>query len=236
MDTYAGLPLTIKEHPRAKRVLVKLVPNKGLEVVTPRGFKPRLVPGILDEKRQWIERTRDRLLADGRDLSGELPPLPEVMDYKAAERIVQLVYVDRSARAKIMENATRLHVSGPIEDRALIFEALQKYTAKKAREIMLPMIEAMSFRTGLKYSAMRVRCQKTRWGSCSARGTISLNAKLMFLPPELVEHLILHELCHTRHLNHSKTYWACVAGYQPDYRRLEDELKHAGKYVPNWFR
>jgi hypothetical protein len=235
VNEFAGLPLTVKEHPRARRVLVKLVPNKGLEVVTPPGFNPRFLPAILDEKRYWIERTRDRLTKEGRDLSGRPPALPDAMDYKAVGRVVRLGYLDRPGPVKLLENGARLQVSGPLNDREAVFETLCKHTAKKARETLLPMLRDMSRRTGLTYSALRIRRQKTRWGSCSARGTISLNAKLMFLPPLLVNHLLLHELCHTKHLNHSRQYWACVAQYEPDYRRLEDEVKFGGKYVPGWF-
>lgn len=235
MNEYAGMPLTVKEHPRARRVLVKIIPNKGLEVVIPTGFNQRLLPAILDEKRSWIERIRDQFLADGRDLSGKLPALPESLDYRAVDRVVRIDYLDRPGPVKLTENGIRLHVSGPVAEREAVFEALCRYTAQKARETVLPMLQAMSRKTGLNYSALRIRRQKTRWGSCSARGTISLNARLMFLPPPLIDHLLLHELCHTRHLNHSRQYWACVAQYEPDYQRLENEVKFGGKYVPGWF-
>ncbi|MBG0790186.1 MAG: M48 family metallopeptidase [Desulfovibrionaceae bacterium] len=235
MRKYAGLPLTVKTHPRARRVLVKIVPNQGLEVVIPPGFDAGGVPAILDEKRAWIERTRDRLLAEGRDLSGRPPELPEALDYRAVGRVVRLVCLDKSGPVKLLENGPRLQVAGPLADREAVFEALRVHTAKKAREALLPRLDAMSRETGLRYSALRVRRQKTRWGSCSSRGTISLNAKLLFLPPELVDQLLLHELCHTRHLDHSDRYWACVARYQPNYRRLERELAKGGAYVPRWF-
>lgn len=236
MRAFAGLPLTVRANPRARRVLVKLVPGRGLEVVTPRGFDPALVPAILDDKRAWIERTRDRLLAAGTDLSGADPELPNVLHYRAVDRLVQVDYVDRPGKVRVLENAARLQVSGPVEDRAAVLDGLRRYTVRKAREILLGWLERASRETGLSYSALRVRRQKTRWGSCSARGTISLNAKLLFLPPELVDHLLLHELCHTKHLNHSKAYWACVASFEPDYERLEREVTRGGRYVPSWFR
>jgi len=235
MTEFAGLPLAVKMNPRAKRVLVKLVPGKGLEVIVPRGFDHALVPDILLEKRCWIERTRDMLLAEGRDLSGELPDLPNIIDFKAWDRVYQVDYLDRPSRVKVIENVVRLQINGPVEERQAIFDALQAFTAKKAREVLLSRLETVCRQTGLTYSALRIRRQKTRWGSCSARGTISLNAKLLFLPPELVDHLLLHELCHTIHLNHSKRYWDLVASYEPDYLRLEDEVKHGSKYVPRWF-
>lgn len=235
MNEYSGLPLTIKKNPRAKRVLVKLVPGRGLEVVVPKRFDVSQVPEILDEKRGWIDRTRARMEADGTDLSGRLPDLPETIHFQAADREYEVHYLDRPGRISITENASRLMVRGSMDDQAAILEGLRKFSVRKARETLLPRLDAMSDRLGMAYSAMRVRRQKTRWGSCSGKGTISLNAKLLFLPVELVDHLLLHELCHTRHLNHSGKYWKLVAKYAPDFVRLEDELKHGGRYVPPWF-
>lgn len=232
---FAGLPLAVKANPRARRVLVKLIPGRGLEVVTPNRFDPALVPGILEEKRPWIERTRDRMLAAGIDLSGAPPQLPADIDYRAIERTVRVDYLDRPGRVRVTENAARLLVAGPAADREALLDGLRRYTVKKAREAFLPWLDRASRRAGLEYAALRVRRQRTRWGSCSSRGTISLNAKLLFLPPSLVDHLLLHELCHTRHMNHSPAYWACVAGYEPDYKRLEAEVGRGNRYVPTWF-
>jgi len=236
MTEYCGLPLTVKTHPRAKRVLVKLIPGKGLEVVTPKRFDTRRVPAILNEKRRWIERTRDRLHADGIDLSGESPGLPESIRFEATGREYAVGYVDRPGRISIAENGPRLMVSGPADDMDGKLEGLQRFTSNKAREFLLPRLNRMSRELNMPYEAMRVRRQRTRWGSCSARGTISVNAKLLFLPLELVDHLLLHELCHTRHLNHSKAYWSLVASHEPDFERLERELQHANRLVPAWFR
>ncbi|WP_272699030.1 M48 family metallopeptidase [Desulfovibrio sp. Fe33] len=232
---FAGLPLTVKANPRARRVLVKLVPGRGLEVVTPKRFDKTLVADILEEKRSWIERTRDRMTAAGTDLTGEPPEPPEIIEYRAVDRVVRVDYLDRPGKVRVTENAARLLVSGPVAERDAVVAALCRHTVRKAREALLPWLDRVSRKTGLTYAALRVRSQKTRWGSCSSRGTISLNAKLLFLPPELVDHLLLHELCHTRHLNHSEAYWAFVAGFEPDYRRLEGEVGRGGRFVPPWF-
>jgi len=235
MTEYCGIPLRLKKNSRAKRVLIKLVPGKGLEVVIPKRFDPSLVPGILDEKKRWIERTKATMEARGTDLSGRVPELPSQVDFQASQRSYEIGYVDRPGRLSIVENGSRLMVSGPGNDPKALLEALRILTANKAREFILPRLDAMSRRLGLPYEALRVRRQKTRWGSCSARGTISVNAKLLFLPLELLDHLLLHELCHTVHLNHSKKYWSLVAHYAPEYLQLEDELKKGGIHVPNWF-
>lgn len=235
MTDYCGLPLSIRAHARARRVIVKLVPGQGLKVVVPSGFDPRQVAEILDAKRSWIERAKATMEARGTDLTGRAPALPEVVEYRAAGRTCRVDCLDRPGRATVTENGPRLLVRGPQGDQDTLVAALVRFTVRKAREFLLPRLDEASRRLAMPYSAMRVRRQRSRWGSCSARGVISLNAKLLFLPSELVDHLLLHELCHTRHLNHSDAYWALVASLQPDYKRLEKALNQSISLVPPWF-
>jgi predicted metal-dependent hydrolase len=79
-----------------------------------------------------------------------------------------------------------------------------------------------------------IRCQRTRWGSCSTRGTVSLNCSLVFLRSEVVRYLFVHELAHTRHMNHSAHFWRLVEKIEPDYRRLDRELLAGWRTVPGW--
>lgn len=236
MTSYCGLPLSIRAHARARRVLVKLVPGRGLEVVVPPGFDPARVPALLDHRRPWIERAKATMEARGTDLTGRAPTLPEVVEFRAAGRTCRVDCLDHPGRATVTENGSRLMVRGPQGDQDALIAALVRFTVRKAREFLLPRLDEASRRLSMPYSAMRVRRQRSRWGSCSARGVISLNAKLLFLPPELVDHLLLHELCHTRHLNHSAAYWALVASLQPEYGRLEKALNQGISLVPPWFR
>lgn len=235
MTEYCGLPLTVKPNARAKRVLVKLVPGQGLEVVVPKRFDTGQVPDILRSKRAWIERTRDRMAADGTDLTGRETQLPDTIEFPASGRRYAINYLDRPGRVSVTENGPRLMVRAPLREKEAILDALRRFTVRKAREFILPRLDDLSRRLGFSYAALRVRRQKTRWGSCSGRGTISVNAKLLFLPAELVDHLLLHELCHTRHMNHSERFWALVEKHQPDYQRLEKQLSRSGGRVPHWF-
>ena len=111
---------------------------------------------------------------------------------------------------------------------------LQKWLTFMAKEHLMDWLVTLSDELELPFNKVIVRAQKTRWGSCSARKTISINRNLLFLPAPLVRYLFIHELCHTVHLNHSARYWSLVGKVEPDYKRLENELRDASRYIPLW--
>src|SRR5829696_3902704 len=101
--------------------------------------------------------------------------------------------------------------------------ALRRALIAKAHDVLSPMLAATAQELGFSYERIMIRRQRTRWGSCSARGTISLNCCLLFQRPPVVRYLLIHELAHTRHMNHSKRFWQCVARHCPDYQALDRE-------------
>lgn len=83
-------------------------------------------------------------------------------------------------------------------------------------------------RTGGSYTSITVRDQKSRWGSCSSRGTLSFNYRLIFAPPVILDYVVVHELCHLTHMNHSKDFWNMVAGFMPEYKEYRKWLRDHG--------
>lgn len=83
--------------------------------------------------------------------------------------------------------------------------------------------------TGGSYSRITVRDQKTRWGSCSSTGTLSFNYRLMFAPPRVLDYVVIHELCHLTHMNHSREFWNLVASVMPEYKIHRNWLKELGQ-------
>ena len=82
---------------------------------------------------------------------------------------------------------------------------------------------------GIDYGRITVRNQKTRWGSCSAKGTLSFNWRLMLAPPAILDYVVVHELCHLTHMNHSAAFWQAVEAVYPDYRSARRWLKEHGQ-------
>lgn len=102
---------------------------------------------------------------------------------------------------------------------------LEAWLVEEASKVILGRIKAISARIGVYPQKVSLRSQKTRWGSCSSKGNISLNWKLIFAPIEVIDYVIIHELCHLQQMNHSNAFWTLVSSYAPHYKEQREWLK-----------
>lgn len=107
-------------------------------------------------------------------------------------------------------------------------QVMEKRYRNAARDVFTSRAAYYQQFTGGNYTSITVRDQKTRWGSCSSRGTLSFNYRLIFAPPKVLDYVVVHELCHLTHMDHSKSFWAMVEQIMPDYRTCKDWLKEHG--------
>ncbi len=107
----------------------------------------------------------------------------------------------------------------------LIKSEQDKWYINEAKKLLNERLSFFAAKYGFKYNRVFIRAQKTRWGSCSGKGNISLNWRLIKTPPEIVDYIVVHELAHTTNFNHTKEYWAKVASIYPDYKQAEKWLK-----------
>lgn len=231
------LPLyTIKRSARAKRVHLKVTPSEGLVVTLPRNYILSNLEAVFEEKHVWISEAllwaRDQRSGAGRGTAR----FPGAIDLRALRETWKVDYLPGgSSLTRVVENGERaLAVHGALRDRLSCGIALKKWLRRKARLGLVPMLELLAVGTGMDFGRAVIGSQKTLWGSCSLRKTISLNQKLLFLPEDLVRYVLIHELCHTVHLDHSPRFWSLVESFRSDYREQEEELKGAGRLVPAW--
>lgn len=100
--------------------------------------------------------------------------------------------------------------------------------AQQAVRVLPDRLRRFAPLVGVDYGRVTVRCQRTKWGSCSARGNLNFNCLLMLCPPEVLDYVVVHELCHRKELNHSPRFWAEVERVMPDYKKHRDWLKQNG--------
>lgn len=103
--------------------------------------------------------------------------------------------------------------------------------AKKALEYIPDRVAYFSKQVGVDYGRITIRNQKTRWGSCSSAGNLNFNCLLMLAPPEVIDYVVVHELCHRKEMNHSKAFWNEVAKILPDYKIHVQWLKKEGTKI-----
>ena len=106
-----------------------------------------------------------------------------------------------------------------------------KALAEQALEIIPTRVEYFARIIGVTYGNITIRNQKTRWGSCSSKGNLNFNCLLMFAPPEVLDYVVVHELCHRKQMNHSKAFWSEVEKVFPDYKKSIKWLKEEGSQI-----
>ena len=104
-----------------------------------------------------------------------------------------------------------------------------KVLAEKAKEVIPERVRYYAGKIGVTYGRITIRNQKTVWGSCTAKGNLNFNCLLMLTPPEVLDSIVVHELCHRKHMNHSTEFYTEVLRVYPDYRKWEKWLKENGK-------
>lgn len=224
---------SVRESSRAKRLSIKVFPRGKVEVVVPRCTRAKDVQAFVDEHRDWIRQARE-------SFATEVPPepflLPGIVELPAVGRRFRVRYrkQDGADGVRYRCDGGTVVLSGRTGDDALCVAALKRWLASVAKQEFAPRLRALSVLTDNPFEKMHVRGQRTCWGSHSSTGTISLNYCLLFLEPALLRYLMVHELCHARHMNHSRRFWQRVRRYEPDYRRLDKELGDAWKRIPVW--
>jgi predicted metal-dependent hydrolase len=225
MLTYA-----VRESRRARRLLLKADPHQGLVVVVPPGYDRGRIPAVLREHAGWIRAALARM-----PLAESAGCLPEEVELASSGDVLQVTYHwTPSATVTAREAGGGLRVSGRVDDPAACRRALRRWLIRRARRRLPPQLDALAAETGLRSAGCSIRLQRSRWGSCSPRGGLSLNAALLFLPPHLVRYVLIHELSHTRHLDHSPRFWSLVARHEPMYRERRRELAQMRTGIPSW--
>lgn len=227
------LGFSVRESGRAKRLSIKVYPRGRVEVVVPRRTRAADVREFVEEHRDWIRNAREQFAAEH---SPEPFALPDTIRLHGIERLFTVTY-EQQINAKTVKygsDNSRVTLSGRTEDEKLCVAALKRWLTNLAKTEYAPRLQSLSVETGNAYKKMHVRGQRTCWGSHSSTGTLSLNYCLMFLEPAQLRYVMLHELCHARHMNHSRRFWALVRRFEPDYRRLDKTLNDCWKNIPTW--
>lgn len=227
----AGADFAVRRSARARRMTLRVYPGGRVEITVPTGVRPATVEDFVARHREWIDARVAELKTHPQP---QHQPLPGNVFLQALDADWQVRYVARRRPGVRAVGARELEVYGDPAQAAGARRMLRLWLTIEARAGLEPWLTRLAADGGFDYERLQLRRQRTRWGSCSRAGTISLNVCLLFQPPAVVRYLMLHELCHTRQMNHSARFWRLVASHEPDYRVLDRELTHGWRHVPGW--
>jgi predicted metal-dependent hydrolase len=218
----AGRPVQaqVRESRRARRLRLVVRPGRPLEVTVPRGTGSRALRRFLDEHSGWIIERLDKATEIAAGTLGLAEPGAVVL----AEKRIRVVRAP-GTRSVATRRLGVLHVSGP--DPA---GAIERWYRREAHRLLEHAASQEAARLGLTYSRIAVRDQRTRWGSCSTRGTLSFSWRLALAPPEILGYVVVHELLHLREHNHSRAFWGLLDLHRPGWRSQAEWLRaHGGE-------
>ena len=224
---------SVRESARAKRLSIKVYPRGRVEVVVPRRTRATEVQAFVVENRDWIARS---VAAFQTDYDPAEERLPSTIDLQAIGRKFVIVYRSKPGGSSVRcrELGGTLVLSGAVDEVERCRAALKRWLAKVARREFEPMLRTLSVELELPFDKVQIRAQKTCWGSRSCSGTVSLNLCLLFVRPKVLRYLMVHELSHGRHMDHSAAFWRLVARHEPNFRRYDRALGEAWREVPSW--
>ena len=229
-------PYIVKRSHRAKypRVVINSKsPVTALEIVIPEKFDESCIPGLLEMQSSWIEKTweKQKKKSENRISSSKLPvsiPLSAINETWGLQR-------DKSVENSCLEWDNGTLKLSPDTEIPVAVSLLIQWLCGKAKFHLLPGLWRMADENGFReLSGVRISCQKTIWASCTRNRTIILNCKMLFLPPYLVRHIFIHELCHLREMNHSASFHSLLESFDENAKANAAAIKDQWLYVPGW--
>jgi predicted metal-dependent hydrolase len=221
------VPYLLKTSARARRLRLVIRPSSGLEVVVPQGAGIPWIEGVLREKAAWITTTLARMAEQ------VVVPPPPLVEGRMLSYLGEPVRLSLRTgvppgryRAVLRDGMLTLTVASLAEE--TVRGALETWYRRQARTVFPERLTRCNAAYGFTYQRVAIKDQKSRWGSCSRKGNLNFNWRLLLAPLPVLDYVVYHELAHLKEPNHSPRFWALVARACPAYREHRRWLKQHG--------
>ena len=211
---------------KSKRRTLSLSINENAELIVraPNQISNKRIEEFIIEKSKWINKNKNLMQSRINEMNDS------DSDYLFLGNIYPLI--------KVYENPNKIDFNGTefitsIENQDKFKASLKSWYKIKFKEIAIPRLNYFSDKYNLKINQVRFKNQKTLWGSCSSKNNINLNYLLVMAPMIVIDYVIIHELVHTIHKNHSENFWNAVEAIMPDYKKAKEWLNKNGYKLRN---
>lgn len=214
---------------RRRTIAIYICPDGQVQVKAPYHCPVKLLDAFLEEKQDWVKKNRERRLQEMKDKA--------LFSVQAGDK---LRYLGKEYTVLPGEGQEVVFTGEAFLTPQYSWEDLKPLIVKQyivlAEQFIPPLVEYYARQMKVAPAKVRIGTAKTRWGSCSAKGSLNFTWRLIMAPAEAVEYVVVHELAHLRQLNHSRNFWQIVAEILPNYKQREKQLKSLQKYLEkeNW--
>lgn len=222
--------------PRARNIRIEIRPDASVALIYPRWVPRSEALAFLRARESWVAEKLAELKAQTATEDATQPVAPprwEGHDEILLRGLVVPVCIEpaRLRRPAVRFDAARISIFVAAEQRAqpkLLEAALRLALLQQARLDARRLLDEEASRLGVRYASLRIADPRTQWGSCNARALISLSWRLVMAPPEVFRYVVVHELCHRVHLDHSARFWQLVERQMPDFATHKQWLRDHG--------
>jgi predicted metal-dependent hydrolase len=230
------LPFTYNIRRSHRVANARIVVKPGLvEIVAPLQMPEHKLHKFVEAKQQWVTQALKKMAASSPEQSGFAPS-----EYKSGAMITYQgsaypLMLKPSKLKKVKIEFTDGYTAyipqsmNPEEQNGEIKEALIRWMKKQTKQLVVKIVENQVTKKQLFPRTITVKTQKSRWGSCGIHNDININWLLIMAPKEVLEYVVVHELCHIKVKNHSSQFWSLVAEHLPDYKNRRNWLKKQGR-------
>jgi hypothetical protein len=226
-----SLPCRVRSTRRQGSIALR-VSHQEIRVLAPHGTPASAIERLLHERRQWIESAIATAIAEQQ----QRPPAPAARHYRDGESLLLggIAYPLSTrpgprCRLRFVDAEFVLELPRADTARERRLKAVADWYQQHATDAWPPRLQRWADYSGLTPSGLKLRRYRSRWGACTAQGLISLNTLLAMAPEAVLDYVIIHELCHLRHMNHSPAFWALVTQWCPEWRQQRRWLKNHGR-------
>jgi predicted metal-dependent hydrolase len=226
-------PYQLHHSKRARRLNVRISPEKGVQVVIPPRHTEQQALTFLKQHETWVHKHAHVWQLQQIEITA---PTEINLPVLATNWNVAYETLVASKRASLLERADYSLVYIGADKRQLKITKLQNWVKIKAESYLTQRLRQLSRECDLPFNDVIFRCQRSVWGTCNRAKNISLNYKLIFLTSEVIDYVLVHELCHTKYLGHGSRFWGLVEKFVPDHKVHRLQLRKAMQdHVPRWF-
>ncbi len=208
---------------RAHSIRISIHPSGEVKVIAPRDCPTFFINNFVKKQEAWIEKHRAHVLAQRQHT---VKNESEVTLF--GKTYTKKIIFSQTEKIGVIVQGDEIVIHPVSQSEKSVEKALTNFFKSTAMKYILPRTEQLAKVMGIHFRNITLREQKTRWGSCSSQGNLNFNWRLVHSPPPVIDYVIIHELAHRKHMNHSKSFWSFVAEFDPEHLKHQGWLKRQG--------